>query len=78
VAPKTIRRALIVAATVVLVAGLFISIALMDQASCYGMDAMCWMDRWRFAVGFGSAAVAIGLLLYSIPDHGRTIDPPDE
>jgi hypothetical protein len=50
----------------------------MDQASCYGMDAMCWMDRWRFAVGFGSAAVAIGLLLYSIPDHGRTIDPPDE
>ena len=76
-APGTIRRALIAAAAIVLGVGLFIAIAVIEPAVCYGIDAECRDNRWRIAVEFVSAVVALGLLLFSIPDHGRAPDPDE-
>jgi hypothetical protein len=81
--PSAIRRMLIVAALVVLSVGLFIAIAVMDPTFCHGtpspagtIDDVCWQDRWRVAVGFGSTFLAILLALMSIPDHGRSVSTP--
>ena len=65
------RRALIAVAGIVLAVGLFVAIVVMEPTFCDGMDAECWEDRWRVAVGFGSLVIAITRLLLSIPLTGR-------